>query len=59
MLVECVKAVKDFDTKHANDAEYADKAKSTCKEIMLCLYFVSQNNNEIDAVQVTECNNKK
>ena len=34
VLVECVKAVKDFDKKHANNAEYADKAKSKCKEIM-------------------------
>ena len=50
VLVECVKAVKDFDTKHANNAEYVDKSKYKCKEIMFWLYFVSHNNNEIDAV---------
>ena len=59
MLVECVKPVKDFDTKHAKDTEYADKENSKCKEIMFWLYLVSQNNNKIDAVQVTGFNNKK
>ena len=59
VLVKCVKAVKDFYTKHVKDAEYADKAKSKCKEIMFWLYLASQNNNEIDAIQVTGCNNEK
>ena len=59
VLVKCVKSVKDFDIKPANDAEYADKAISKCKEIMLWVYLVSQNNNKIDAVQVTVCNNEK
>ena len=31
VLVECVKSVKEFDTKHANNSEYADKATSKCK----------------------------
>ena len=34
VLVQCVKEVKDLDTKHSNDAKYADKVKSKCKEIM-------------------------
>ena len=59
MLVECVKPVKDFDTNHAHDAEYAGKANSKCKEIMFWLYLVSQSNDEIDEVQVTGRNNKK
>ena len=59
MLVKCVKPVKDFDTNHAHDAEYADKAKSKCKDIMFWLYPVSQNNKKIDAVQFTGCNNEK
>ena len=59
VLVQCVKALNDFDTKHAHNAEYADKVKSKCKYIMFWLYLVSQNNNEIDAVQVTGCNTKK
>ena len=59
VLVQCVKEVKDFDTKHSNDAKYADKVKYKCKEIMFWLYLVSQNNDKIDAVQVTGCNNKK
>ena len=59
MLVECVKSVKDFGTKHLNDAEYADKAKYKYKEIMFWLYLVSQSNDEIDQVQVTGRNNKK
>ena len=59
VLVECVKAVKDFDTKHSNNAGYAVKENSECKEIMFCLYLVSQNNDEIDAVHVTGCNNNK
>ena len=49
------KSVKDFDTKHSNDAKNADKVKSKCKEIMFWLYLVSQNNDKIDAVQVTGC----
>ena len=53
MLVECVKTVKDFDKKYANDTEYEDKATSKCKDIMFWLYLLSQNNNKIDAVQVT------
>ena len=53
VIVECVKAVKYFDTNHENNAEYADKAKSNRKEIMFWLYLVSHNNDEINAVQVT------
>ena len=59
VLVECVKAVKDFDKKHAKNAEYAYKAKSKCKKIMFWLYLVSHNNEKIDAVQVTGYNNEK
>ena len=59
VLVECVKAVKDFDKKHAKNAEYADKSNFKCKAVMFWLYFVSHNNNKIYAVQVTGCNNKK
>ena len=50
VLVECVKAVKDFDTKHANNADYADKENYKCKEIILWLYLMSQDNEEINAV---------
>ena len=59
MLVEFVKVVKYFDTKQANNAEYIDKAKCKCKDIIFWLYLVSQNNDKIDAVQVTGCNNEK
>ena len=59
VLVECVKAVKDFNTKHTKHANYADKAKSKCKEIIFLLFHMSQNNKKIDAVQVTGCNNEK
>ena len=59
ILVECVKAIKDFDTKHANDTTYEDKARAKCKDILFWLYLVSSGNAAIDAVPVTGCNNEK
>ena len=59
MLVKCVKAVNDFDTKHANYAECTDKAKSNYKEIKFWLYLASHNNDKINVVQVTGSSNKK
>ena len=59
VLVDCVKEIKTFDTDHATDTDYKDKAKSKCKDIMIWLYLVHKRNDKIDAVPVMGCNNKK
>ena len=40
LLVDCVRKITSFDTEHASDAVYKDKAKSKCKDIMMWLYLV-------------------
>ena len=59
VLVDCVKAIKAFDQLHATDTDYSDKARSKCKDIMLWLYLVSENHDDIDAVPVTGCTSMK
>ena len=59
MLVNCIKTSKEFDTTHANDKAYNDKARSKCKDIMMWLYLVSKNSPSIDAIQITGCANEK
>ena len=56
VLVDVVKEIKAFDTLHTNDNDYADKAKSKCKDILSWLYLVG-----IDIVQATPtmgCNSR-
>lgn len=58
ILVDCVKAIKEFDAAHTNDAEYTDKARSKCKDMMFWLYLVSQSSDAVEAVPATGCNNE-
>jgi hypothetical protein len=59
VLIDCVKAIKDFDTLHTNDEDFVDKARSKCKDIMLWLYLVGDNNPAIEAVQTMGCQNEQ
>ena len=45
-----MKAIKDFDSEHANDNEFVDKAKSKSKDNIFWLYLVRDDNNVINAV---------
>jgi hypothetical protein len=59
LLIDCVKAIKEFDTTHTNDEDYVDKARSKCKDIMLWLYLVAIDSPAIEAVQTIICQNEK
>jgi hypothetical protein len=58
VLLNCIKSIKEFDTKHATDAEYVDKAKSKCKDILFWLYLVIENSPAILATPSMGCSNK-
>ena len=55
VLLHSVQAIQEFDTAHANDDDYADKAKSNCKEFLFWLYLVSINSESIDATPTIGC----
>ena len=59
ILLHCVKAVKAFDTDHADDEEYKDKAQTKSKAFLYWLYLVSQDNNAIKAIVTIGCSNAK
>ena len=49
-------AIKTFDTEHADDNEYTEKAKNKCKDFIQWLFLVATESNSIEATQVTGCN---
>ena len=55
MLLNSIKAIKQFDTDHAGDDEYDDKAKTKCKEFVFWLYLVHDESPEIHPVPVSSC----
>ena len=59
MLVKTAEAIKEFDTKHASDTSYGDKAKTKCKDLLYWLYLVSADSNAIAPVNVIVCTNPK
>ena len=56
LLTKVVKKIKDFDTAHANDNEYVDKARSKCKDILSWLYLVGED--KIQATPTMGCNSR-
>ena len=59
LLVDCVKSIKDFDTLHAQDEDYTDKARSKCKDILLWLFLAGKDSPAIDAVQSMCCQDER
>lgn len=53
VLINVVTAIKKFDEDHDGDGTYKDKAKSKCKDFLLWLYLVSNDNPSIKAVPTT------
>ena len=58
VLVESAKAISAFDTEHAGDDTYQDKAKTSCKDLLFWLFLVSVDNASIDTVPVMGCSNE-
>ena len=59
MLVDVVKGIKEFDTTHAGENEYKDKAKNKCKEFVYWLYLVGTESDAVVAVNTIVSNNTK
>ena len=59
VLVKSAEGVKEFDTTHANDADYHDKAKTKCKDFLYWLYLVGTNSAAIAPVNTIVSGNAK
>lgn len=57
VLIEVVRAIKDFDVIHTGDNEYQDKAKSKCKDILIWLYLVGSG--KITPIPTIGCNSRQ
>ena len=57
VLLKCAQAITEFDTSHTNDAEYVDKAKTKCKELLYWLYLVGDESTSIKATPLIGCSN--
>ena len=55
VYLEVLKAIKEFDSKHASDNEYVDKAKNKCLEMIQWLFLVATKSNAIEATPITGC----
>ena len=42
LLADIAEEIKDFDTLHAGDTDYQDKAKSKLKDILAWLYLIGK-----------------
>ena len=42
VFLKSIKKIKEFDTTHAEDNDYVDKAKSKCKDLLFWLYLTGQ-----------------
>ena len=58
VLVESAKAISAFDTMHADDDTYQDKAKAKSKEFLFWLFLVSTNDDSIEATPTIGCSNE-
>ena len=59
ILLKVTQGIKDFDNKYGGDAEYQDKAKTKCKDIVYWLYLVSTGNVVIASINTIACTNPK
>ena len=58
-LIKCIAAIKQFDSDHASDTAYTEKAKIVCKPVALWLYLVCKDSPSIAAINTIGCNNSK
>ena len=58
-LLQVVTKIKEFDSDHASDDMYKDKAKTKCRDFVYWLYLASQNNDAIASVNTIACSNTK
>ena len=58
-LMKVVQAIKMFDTKHADNIFYLDKAKQKCKDLLCWLYLASQNNPSIKPIPTSISSNRR
>ena len=56
VFLEVVKEIKNFDTAHASDQEYKEKAKQKCKDLLAWLYLVIKD--KVQAIPSIGCNSK-
>ena len=56
VLIDAAKTIKDFDTTHASDTDYKEKAKSKSKDILAWLYLVGEN--KIQSTPTMGCNSR-
>ena len=56
VLIKVVQEIKNFDTTHAGDEDYVDKARSKCKDLLAWLYLVGTN--VVTAVPTLGCNSR-
>ena len=59
VLLACITAIKSFDSDHASDSDYTEKAKSKCKDILLWLFLVLKDNNAIEPISSLACDSEK
>ena len=59
VLLKAVKKIKEFNEAHDGDNEYADKARSKCKNFVQWLYLVLTENNSIQGILVVGCSSEK
>ena len=57
-LLSSAKALAAFDIAHADDADYEDKARTKCKDILFWLFLVGQKSVAIKATSVIGCSNE-
>ena len=56
VLIEVARVIKEFDTKHSNDAEYTEKARQKCRPILAWLFLTIKE--KINAIPTMGCNNR-
>ena len=59
LLLQVVQAIKAFDTKHNTDADYVDKAKQKCKDLLFWIHLASKNDDTIQAIPTTTNMNRR
>ena len=59
LLLQVVQSIKNFDTKNNANADYEDKAKQKCKDLLSWIYLASKNNDIIQATPTTSNMNRR
>ena len=58
-FLKVLQAIKNFDTSHGADMEFADKAKQKYKDIVYWIYLASTSNPHIKAIPTTITSNSR